>query len=169
MTDAPTRRAGLEIHRMADATPLVEAGLMSMPTMDPPAYEQLGAWAQAGGQDVRVLFCDPEGSGMSLVWARFAPGFMLPRHSHSGDCLYFVHRGELRMGNTVLHPGDSFFLSLGAPYAYTAGPEGVEVLEFRKHTELDRHISESLGRWDQIVANAQAHSEAWAAEAAARA
>ena len=68
----------------------------------------------------------------------------------------------------VLHPGDSFFLSLGAPYAYTAGPEGVEVLEFRKHTELDMHISESLGRWEQIVANAQAHSEAWAAEAATR-
>jgi len=162
------RRGALQIHRMADATPLVEAKMMSMPTMEPEAYPQLHEWAQQGGQDVRVLFADPDGSGLSLVWSWFGPGYVLPRHSHSGDCVYFVHRGELHMGNAVLRAGDSFFLPNAAPYAYTAGPEGVEVLEFRASCAFDMHITESLGRWDHIVENAKARRDDWATATAER-
>lgn len=156
---------GLRVYRRDDARPLHETGMMSMPVMEPEATEQMIEWATSGGQVVKVLFGDPEGSGMSLVWSWFAPGFPLPRHTHAGDCLYFVHRGELRMGNTVIGEREGFFLPNGAPYAYTAGPEGVEVLEFRNVCEFDMHIMESLGRWDQMRDIARENSERWTAEA----
>jgi hypothetical protein len=158
-------RAGLRTFTNEGATYLHDAGMMSMPTMEPDATEQFMEWVGAGGQVVKVLFGDPEGSGMSLVWSWFGPGFVLPRHSHSSDCLYFVHRGEVRMGNTVVAAGDGFFLPADAPYAYTAGPDGVEILEFRGACSFDMRITESLGRWDQIVEASRANKDRWAAEA----
>jgi PAS domain S-box-containing protein len=45
--------------------------------------------------------------------------------------MYYVISGEAHMGNQVLRAGDSFFVPADAPYVYTAGPDGVEVLEIR--------------------------------------
>ncbi len=174
MTESPNAtdgrrggRRGMRTYRMVDAPLIHETTMMSMPTMEPDASEQLIEWATSGGQVVKALFGDPDGSGMSLVWSWFGPGFDLPRHSHSADCLYFVHRGEVRMGNLVIGEGDGFFLPSDAPYAYTAGPEGVEILEFRNACSFDMRITESLGRWDQIVEGARANREVWSEEATA--
>jgi hypothetical protein len=71
--------------------------------------------------------------GMSLVHAWFGPHFPLFRHSHPqlGDCLYYIVGGSAILGSRELGPGDGFFVPNGAPYKYRAGPEGVEILEFR--------------------------------------
>jgi hypothetical protein len=164
---APGGRRGMRTYRMADAAQIYDTGMMSLPTMEPDATDQMVEWATSGGQVVKVLFGDPDGTGMSLVWSWFGPGFDLPRHSHSADCLYFVHRGEVRMGNLVIGEGDGFFLPLAAPYAYTAGPAGVEILEFRNVCSFDMRITESLGRWDQIVEGVRANRERWTEESAA--
>jgi quercetin dioxygenase-like cupin family protein len=129
--------------------------------------DEMLEWATAGGQVVKVLFGDPDAGGMSLVWSRFAPHYALPRHSHSADCLYYVLRGELRLGAQVLDAGEGFFVPDGAPYAYTSGPEGVEVLEFRSTSTFDMRITESLPRWAKIVEGAREHRDQWAAEARA--
>lgn len=139
--------------------------MMSMPVMDPEAMEQLIEWATGGGQIVRVLFGDPEAGGTSLLWSWFGPGFVLPRHSHSTDCLYYVTRGELRMGKTVLSEGDGFFQAADRPYTYTAGPNGVEVLEFRANSPFDMRISESLAGWGRILDVARANASNWAVQA----
>ena len=165
--ETTTGRRGMRTYRLADAPLIHETGMMSMPTMEPDASEQLGEWATGGGQIVKCLFADPDGSGMSLVWSWFGAGFTLPRHSHSGDCLYFVHRGELHMGNTVISAGDGFFLPSDAPYAYVAGPEGVEVLEFRGVCDFDMQITESLGRWQKMLEVSRANKERWAVDAEA--
>ena len=84
------------------------------------------------GNIVTYLFNQgPE--GMSLVHAWFGPHFPLFRHSHPqlGDCLYYIVGGSAVLGSRVLGPGDGFFVPNGAPYKYKAGPEGVEILEFR--------------------------------------
>ena len=133
------RRAGMQrFGGPADARLLHATQMMSMPTMDPPAPAELIEWATASSQVVKVLFGDPESGGMSLVWSWFAPHFPLPRHSHSADCLYYVSKGELHMGNLVVKEGEGFFVPSGAPYAYTAGPDGVEVLEFPRREPV-RH------------------------------
>ena len=70
---------------------------------------------------------------MSLAHVWFGANFPLFRHSHPalGDCLYYVVAGEITMGKRRLGPGSTFFIPNGQPYKYTAGPAGVELLEFR--------------------------------------
>jgi hypothetical protein len=159
------RRSGLQRFGGPREAPLLhETQMMSMPTMDPPAPDELVEWATASGQVVKVLFGDPERGGMSLVWSWFAPHFPLPRHSHSADCLYYVQKGELHMGRQVVREGEGFFVPDGAPYAYTAGPEGVEILEFRAVSSFDMQITESLPRWAKMVDISRDNRDAWAEE-----
>ena len=61
------------------------------------------------GESTRVLFGDPAREGMSLLHVWFKSGYVLPFHSHSVDCLYYVLGGELHMGSHVLKKGDGFF------------------------------------------------------------
>jgi hypothetical protein len=159
------RRTGLVRFNGPDEARLLhETTMMSMPTMDPPAGEELMEWATASGQVVKVLFGDPETEGMSLVWSWFAPNFPLPRHSHSADCLYYVAKGELHMGRQVVSEGEGFFVPDGASYAYTAGPDGVEVLEFRAVSSFDMRITESLPRWAKMVEISREHRTQWTEE-----
>jgi hypothetical protein len=95
--------------------------------------------AIAPGNIVTPLFDQGGASGMSLVHAWFGPHFPLFRHSHPrfGDCLYYIVAGSAVLGSRVLKPGDGFFVPNGMPYKYRAGPEGVEILEFRAGGGID--------------------------------
>jgi hypothetical protein len=167
-TTAPSTRGIVMFDPPAEAPLLHETGIMSMPTMNPPAPEQMIEWATSGGHAVKVLF-QQDGSGgtsngaMSLVWSRFEANYPLPRHSHSADCLYYVVAGEARMGNRRIGPGAGFFVPADAPYAYTAGPDGIEILEFRSVSSFDMQITEKLPRWDRIVEAVREHKADWTA------
>ena len=95
--------------------------------------------AIAPGNIVTPLFGQDGPAGMSLVHAWFGPHFPLFRHSHPkfGDCLYYIVAGSAVLGSRVLKPGDGFFVPNGMPYKYRAGPEGVEILEFRAGGGVD--------------------------------
>ena len=149
----------------AEAPVLHETDVMSMPTMDPPAPEQFVTWALSGGHNSRVQFRDGGETGMSLVWTRFEAGYPLPRHSHSADCLYYVVKGEARLGNKVVPAGEGFFVPADAPYAYTAGPEGIEILEFRSTSHFDMKITESEKRWTKIAEEVEENKPTWPARA----
>ena len=85
------------------------------------------------GTSSTLLFSQGGANGMSLAHVWFGANFPLFRHSHPalGDCLYYVIAGEITMGKRQLGPGSTFFIPNGQPYKYTAGPAGVELLEFR--------------------------------------
>jgi hypothetical protein len=91
------------------------------------------AKAFRGGAATTPLFGQGGKNGMNLVHVWFGPNFELFRHSHPkyGDCLYYVVAGEISLGKRKLGAGSTFFLPNGMPYKYTAGPAGVELLEFR--------------------------------------
>lgn len=139
---------------------------MSMPTMDPEAPEQMVEWALSGGHVVKVLFQQGGDDGMSLIWSWFGPGYTLPRHSHDADCLYYVVSGEAVLGRRRVPAGGGFFVPAGASYAYAAGPEGIQILEFRGVSRFDMKITEGLPRWDRIVEIVRENTETWKAEAA---
>ena len=168
MSGTEERRAGITFFGAADAPQLYDTGMMSMPTMDPPAPEPMTEWAMSAGHVVKVLFRQGGDDGMSLVWSWFGPNYVLPRHSHSSDCVYYVVAGEAHLGNRVVPAGDGFFVPADAPYAYTAGPDGVQVLEFRGVSSFDMQITESLGRWDRIVDAVRANNEEWQASTVGR-
>jgi quercetin dioxygenase-like cupin family protein len=135
-----------------DAPQLMQDGIMSAPYIDPAVWAEvdLGPWLAS--QEVSVPFKSTGPDQFSLVYSRFAPGFRLPRHSHSADCLYYVLSGEFTMGTRTFRKGDGFFVQAGAPYAYTAGPEGLEILEFRTSTSFDMKIlDQTPERWRAIV------------------
>ena len=80
--------------------------------------------------------------GFSLVSLDFPPGAILPRHSHSADCLYYIVSGGIVLGTRELGPGDGFFVPAEQPYGYRAGSEGVVLLEFRHSTAFDTKFHE---------------------------
>jgi hypothetical protein len=88
-----------------------------------------------------VLFRGEGEDGFSLVRAWFAPNYVLPRHSHSANCLYYVDRGSVVLGSRVMGEGSGFFVPGDAPYAVQAGPEGAVVLEFRDAPSFDMKIN----------------------------
>ena len=66
-----------------------------------------------------------------------------------------------------MHTGTGFFVPADAPHAYSAGPEGIEILEFRNATEFDMKISERANGWQAIIDGVRAHDDGWAKEALA--
>lgn len=156
------KHRGIELFDPPAGAPHIhETGIMSLPEIDPDAYDQMVEWALSGGHLTKVLYREDGEEGMSLVWAWFGPDYTLPRHSHDADCLYFVLSGEAHLGNRVVPAGGGFFVPADAPYAYSAGPEGVQVLEFRNATAFDMKITEKLDRWDHILENAREHKDEW--------
>lgn len=137
-----------------------------------PVREKIAAMAESiqGGSAVTVLFSQNTPGGMSLVHAWFGPNFPLFTHSHPryGDCLYYVVAGEANLGKQRLGPGAGFFVPNGHPYKYTAGPAGVEILEFRAGggepdapgMKLDEH---SLDAIQHLIDRANQHRHAWKA------
>jgi quercetin dioxygenase-like cupin family protein len=105
-----------------------------------------------------VPFCHAGDSGFSIVRVYLAPGYILPAHTHNSDCLYYVLRGKAILGKREIGPGGGFFVPGGTAYGYSAGDEGVEVLEFRHATTTDFHATErSPARWRKIMENAEEH------------
>jgi mannose-6-phosphate isomerase-like protein (cupin superfamily) len=105
----------------------------------------------------------PDAAGMSLTFIFWKPNFPLPRHSHNVDCLYYIISGSAILGRRTLSAGDSFFVPTDAPYQYTAGPEGVEVLEIRRDKESwDMNIREDPERYaEKARAAVEANRELW--------
>jgi hypothetical protein len=109
-----------------------------------------------------VLFRDVASNGFSLVHAWFGENFPLPRHKHAGDCLYFVLKGELRMGSKIVSAGDGLFVPSGRPYTYRAGPGGVEVLEFRMVSSFDMDtLDQDLEKWQSYTQIGEDMAEVW--------
>jgi len=163
------RQLAMTFFSMADAPSLDEDGIMQTKPVDidPAAFEGYNRAHAALGQQVRVLYKGPGPDGFSLGWSRFEAGFRLPRHSHDSDCLYVVTAGELHMGTRVLATGDGFFIKADAPYAYSAGPDGVEVLEFRTATSFDMKIRDTTAEdWKPFRDAVVAFGAQWAKTAA---
>ena len=118
------------------------------------------------GADVRCLFREGEDDdGLSLVYCWFKSGVILPQHSHNADCLYYIIGGELKMGSRVLKKGEGFFVPADTHYSYEAGPEGVEVLEFRNASRFDVQYRAGSGRhWDRIIDSLSRNAVNWREE-----
>jgi hypothetical protein len=172
MTEPTTEsRRGVRVFRATEAREMHDTPMMRKPQIDDAARAALPEFTAAGGTFGMVLFGDPENTddgGMSLVRTWFAPNFVLPRHSHSADCLYYVVAGEVHLGSRRLAVGDGFYVGADSPYGYTAGPEGAEVLEFRAVSAFDSRVRETGAGWERILEAVRANRDDWAAHLGAR-
>jgi hypothetical protein len=137
-TDGASKR-GISLFRAKDAVNLNETDLMSAPEMSPETsaamQDSFAAGYEAGAQAKVLLRQRQADGGFSLVALWLKPDFPLPRHTHDIGCLYYVLSGSAIMGRQTLRAGDGFFVPRDAPYQYSAGPDGVEVLEIRHGVE----------------------------------
>lgn len=164
-----TRQRRMSVFYAKDAEDL---GPEMMPRvgMDESVLSALAKLAEAGvaegaGEKNLVLFSEPGDEGMSLVYVWFKSGYVLPFHSHNTDCLYYVIGGELRMGSHVLRKGDGMFIPGDHGYGYEAGPEGVEILEFRNATRFNLLFRPNPeGRWDDIARTYRDRAAIWSEE-----
>ena len=164
--ESPSRQ-GIKLFWAKDAVALADSGAMSAPVLDPEEMKALAADgprppAVALGIQDTLVFQGEGPDGSSLVRAWLGPHYVLPRHSHSGDCLYYIVEGSIIMGARQLGAGDGFFVPSDAPYAYEAGPDGAVVLEFRTQTSFDMQIpGGQLERWRRMATVAEEHGERW--------
>jgi quercetin dioxygenase-like cupin family protein len=170
MTEVETTsgRKGIKLFRGESAPGLFESGIMSAPQFDAEERATLLAEGERSpnltkGTHDAVVFRGEGDDGFSLVRAWFGPHYVLPRHTHHGDCLYYVVEGSLKMGSQVLEAGDGFFVPSDAPYAYEAGPDGVVVLEFRSATAFDMKVpGGQLDRLRRMGEVADEYGDDWA-------
>ena len=162
-------RRGLRLFSRTTPVTADRAG-MQPPVWDDLAVEALPEFFAGGGSAQATLFVDPDGTDAhcpNLVWLRLASNYQLPRHSHTGDCLYYVVSGEVHLGKRTVGPGGGFFVPSGAPYSYAAGPDGAEVLEFRATGRpVDSRILESPAGWRRILEGVRANRDRWREELA---
>lgn len=168
----PGRRPprGISLFRGGEAQELFANGAMSFPVFDDGdmaavAEEGLDISSAGIGNVSEVLFRGAEDDGFSLVRAWFAPHYVLPRHTHNADCLYYIVEGSVVMGSQHLHAGDGFFIPESAPYAYEAGPDGAVVLEFRQKTSFDMQVpGGQIARFRKMADVGAAHASEWSRE-----
>ena len=160
---APHRPARMRIFRAADACELDEK-IMRMEGLDATVlagFQRIEGHGIENGHRVRCLFQE-SAAGMSLVHIWYKSGFVLPQHRHDADCVYYVIAGEIRAGSVVIRQGDGFFIPKDHDYTYTAGPDGVELLEFRNAATFNIVFNgKDPNQWTRIVAAADSNVEAW--------
>lgn len=163
MSTPDTTRPRFRIYRARDSRE-VDADLM--PIVDMGADDAAGmaaamAAGYADGANSRLIMADAA-TGMSLTYARFKAGFLLPRHSHDAHCAYYVISGEAQLGGAVLKAGDAFVVPANDLYSYRAGPDGVEIVEFRAATEFHfRFGGNDPAFWGQVLAATVARAGDW--------
>lgn len=162
------RRKRLAIFHARDAKPL-EPEMMAreVPEEARAGLARLAAAnVKAGlGEKNLVLFSEGGAEGFSLIYIWFKSGYVLPPHSHDVDCVYYVLAGELSIGSQRLRKGDGFFVPAETGYTYEAGPDGVEVLEFRNATRFKIRLKGGdVKRWDRIADVFRERAQAWADE-----
>lgn len=162
-------RKRMEVFRGAEATDL-DQDAMPYEGVDDDVMAGFAKIAATGvdammGAMTEVLFREPAETGLSLCRAWFKSGYILPRHSHNADCIYYILGGELSMGSATLRKGDGVFIPADHGYTLQAGPQGVEILEFRNATKF--HIlfkGNDKAHWDRIAATYQEKAEVWTTE-----
>ena len=161
------RRGGVRVYRAAEAPELHESGAATSDfSADPSLQEAATKLASSDCSHSRLLVHQgKDEGGMSIVYLFFKPNFPLFLHKHDVDSLYVVISGSAVgfMGEETLLPGDCFSVPKGTPYYYTAGPEGVEVLEmFRDADQVTVIYTENpKGRLEAAEEAVRANAEAW--------
>jgi hypothetical protein len=158
----------MTIFRAADATDVQE----NMPLVGVDESVQAGfakmmaIGAKAGsGEQAVCVFREPGEKGLSLCYAWFKSNYVLVKHSHDADCIYYVISGELHAGSAVLKPGDGIFVPCDHRYTFTAGPEGVEFVEFRNATQFHINLQgNDEAHWDKIANAYRDNKEKWEKE-----
>jgi mannose-6-phosphate isomerase-like protein (cupin superfamily) len=162
MTEPKRAQRGVQVFFGKNAVGLAESGIGEHPEGEPAIVARVRSSGAMNGVIGRVPFMQNSYDGFSLVEIYFKPNYVSTRHTHNTDCLYYVKSGAAYMGHTELGPGDGYFVPANTPYRFTAGPNGFELLEFRRSTRYDQQFLDTdIERWEPIFDAAEKNRELW--------
>lgn len=75
-------------------------------------------------------------SSSQLLELRYEPNAEIQLHAHDEDEIIFVREGEILLGNNVYGPGTSIFVAGHTLYGFSAGPNGLQILNFRPRQDF---------------------------------
>ena len=76
---------------------------------------------------------------LQLAEIEFIPNARAVVHKHDDDEIMYVVSGEMHFGNKVLKAGSSIYIPGNTYYGFTAGPEGLRVVNFRGRADVSFH------------------------------
>jgi mannose-6-phosphate isomerase-like protein (cupin superfamily) len=126
--------SGVRIYRAAEAPLLSESGTTTTYFEAAPEVQEVATRLSTTDCSINKILAhqgEGEGDRMSVVYLYFKPNFPLFPHKHDVNSMYVVISGSVVdfMGTETLRPGDCWSVEAGHSYEYSAGPDGVEVLE----------------------------------------
>jgi mannose-6-phosphate isomerase-like protein (cupin superfamily) len=125
--------SGVKIYRAAEAPLLSESGATKSDFEAAPEVREVATKLATTDCSINRMLAhqSAKDGGLSVVYLFFKPNFPLFPHKHDVDSMYVVISGLVLdlMGSETLRPGDCWSVKAGHSYYYTAGPDGVEVLE----------------------------------------
>ena len=97
--DAPNaQKREIVFFAKEDARILEETDVMTPARIDPAVYRNIDIRPIGAGTRSAVLFQGEGPDGFSLVTSTMKAGYQLPRHTHSGDCVYLITKGSVFVG-----------------------------------------------------------------------
>lgn len=73
---------------------------------------------------------------LQLAELDYLPGAEAVVHKHDDDEIIYVVRGEMHFGNKVLKAGSSVYIPGNTFYGFTAGPNGLRIVNFRASADV---------------------------------
>jgi quercetin dioxygenase-like cupin family protein len=160
-------REGISIYRAADAPDLLETDAMKNDFGTNTELLETATKLASSDCSINLLMLHQsrEEGGVSIAYLFFKPNFPLFRHAHDVNSLYIVISGSVVdfMGDETLRPGDIWSVKAGTPYWYTAGPDGVEVLEMFRDADTATIIytENPPARLQEAEEAVRVNEEAW--------
>jgi len=78
-------------------------------------------------------------NGMQLAELHYLAGAEAVVHKHDDDEIIYVVSGEMHFGERVLRSGSSVFIPGNTYYGFSAGPQGLRIVNFRARADVSFH------------------------------
>ena len=112
--------------------------------------EPLMAGSKMYARHMKSFSSDFDESGLHMNVVEFEPNLITPLHSHWENCVYYVERGSIILGNRTLGPGEGFLTHANQPYGFVVGQEGLRLIEFSSGPHRNLAFEErNPGAWLQ--------------------
>lgn len=76
-----------------------------------------------------------------LLQFRFPANTFVQPHAHDVAEIMVIAAGEMHLGSEVLRPGSSLMVPPGVIYSFKAGPQGLDVLNFRPRSDMSYYTA----------------------------
>jgi quercetin dioxygenase-like cupin family protein len=99
-----------------------------------------------------------DASTPQLIEIIYTPNTVISLHAHEEDEILVVLEGEAHVGSQVLKPGSSIFIRGNTLYGFSAGPEGLRLLNFRPRRDLTFITKDEFLRRREVAPDAVSQS-----------